>query len=97
MFVLEECGYHDFHDPQCGFLLGRGTNMAVSVSRDVISYCVKNGSPIFACSLDAEVAFDAIQQPFYLINVLVFYQMFAGSYCIFGTINSLFRYDGTMF
>ena len=25
--------------------------MAISVTRDVISYCVKQGSPIFACSL----------------------------------------------
>ena len=52
MFVLQECGYHDFHDSQFGFVPGRGTNMAIYVSRDVISYC--------ACSLDAGGAFDAI-------------------------------------
>lgn len=57
IYVLEECGYHDFDDSQFGFVPGRGTNMAISVTRDVISYCVKRGSPIFACSLDA---FDAI-------------------------------------
>ena len=60
LFVLEECVYHDFHDSQLGFVPGRGTKMAIPVSRDVISYCVKKGSPIFACSLDAECAFDAI-------------------------------------
>ena len=34
--------------------------MAISVTTDVISYCVTKGSPVFACSLDAEGAFDAI-------------------------------------
>jgi len=34
--------------------------MAISVSRDVISYCVKKGSPIFASLLFAEGAFDGI-------------------------------------
>jgi len=34
--------------------------MAISLTHDVISYNVKRGSPIFACSLDAEGAFDAI-------------------------------------
>ena len=48
------------HDSQFDFVSGRGTNMAISVSRDVISYCVKNGSSIFACSLDADGAFDVI-------------------------------------
>ena len=60
MFILEECNFHDFHDSQFGFVQGRGTNMAISLTHDVICYDVKRGSPIFACSLDAEGAFDAI-------------------------------------
>lgn len=63
MYVLEESGSHSFEDTQFGFVPGRGTNMAISISRDVISYCNKRGSPIFACSLDAEGAFDAIPHP----------------------------------
>ena len=40
MYTLDECGCHDFEDAQFGFVPGRGTNMAISVTRDVISYCV---------------------------------------------------------
>jgi len=60
MFILEESDYHDFSDSQFGFVPGRGRNMAISLTHDVISYNVKRGSPIFVCSLDAEGAFDAI-------------------------------------
>jgi len=60
MFILEESNYHGFNDSQFCFVPGRGTNMAISLTRDVISYNVKRGSPIFVCSLDAEGAFDAI-------------------------------------
>ena len=58
--ILDECGCHDFEDSQFGFVPSRGTNMAISVTTDVISYCATKGSPVFACSLDAEGAFDAI-------------------------------------
>ncbi len=37
-----------------------GTNKAISLTQDVITYNVKRGNPVFACSLDAEGAFDAI-------------------------------------
>ena len=60
MFILEECNYQDFNESQFGFVSGRGTNMAISLTHDVVSYNVKRGSPIFACSLDAEGALDAI-------------------------------------
>ena len=85
------------HDSQFDFVPGRGANMAISVSRDVISDCVKKGPPIFLCSLDAEGAIDAIPRSVLFDKCLVFDQMFAGSYWIFGIINSLLRYDGTMF
>ena len=68
--------------------------MAISVSRDVISDCVKKGSPIFLCSLDAESAFDAIPRSVLFDKC---FDILPGSYCIFGVINSLLRYDGTMF
>ena len=60
MFVLDECSYHEFDEGQFGFIAGRGTNMAISLTHDVISHCVKCGSPIFTCSLDGEGDFDAI-------------------------------------
>ncbi len=60
MYILEECGYYDFEDTQFGLVQGRGTNMAISLTQDVITYNVKRGNPVFACSLDAEGAFDAI-------------------------------------
>ena len=34
--------------------------MAISLARDVITHCVDNGTAVFACSLDAEGAFDAL-------------------------------------
>ena len=60
VYILEVCGHHDFSDLQFGFITGRGTNMAVSLVNDVISYCTERGSPVYTCSLDAQGAFDAI-------------------------------------
>ena len=37
-----------------------GTNMAVSLTPDVINYCLKRGESVFSCSLDDEGAFDSI-------------------------------------
>ena len=54
---------HDFHDLQFGFIESRGTTMAASLTHDVISYFVSHGSPVYACSLDAEGAFDALPHP----------------------------------
>ena len=34
--------------------------MAMSLTQDIITYNVKRGNPVFACSSDAEGAFDAI-------------------------------------
>ncbi len=52
--------YYDFEDTQFGFVQGRGTNMAISLTQDVIAYNVTRVNPVFACSLDAEDAFDAM-------------------------------------
>ena len=60
VYILEVCGYHGFNDLQFVFISGRGTNMAVLLVNDVISYCTERGSPVYTCSLDAQGAFDAI-------------------------------------
>jgi hypothetical protein len=58
--LLKECGEHEFHDLQFGFVSSRGTAMAAALTHDVIDYCVTNGSPVYVCALDAEAAFDGI-------------------------------------
>jgi hypothetical protein len=59
-YILECSGHHVFSDTQFGFVQGRGTCMAVSLSNDVINYCIKHGSPVYTCSLDAQGAFDEV-------------------------------------
>ena len=58
--ILSMCGEHEFHDLQFGFVGSRGTSMAVSLTHDVIDYCVSRGSAVYVCALDAEGAFDGI-------------------------------------
>ena len=60
IYILEESGEHQFSDLQFGFIEGRGTNMAAALAHDVSQYCVKRGSPVYLCSLDAQGAFDEI-------------------------------------
>jgi len=60
MGLLNVSGYHEFGDLQFGFVAGRSTNMATSLANDIIKYSTKRGSPVYTCSLDAEVAFDAV-------------------------------------
>ena len=45
---------------QFGFRDGLSTDIAVMLVHDVIQRCNHLGSPVYACSLDAEGAFDAI-------------------------------------
>ena len=59
-YTLDASAGHQFSDLQFGFVPGRGTNMATALANDVISYCTKRGSTVYACSLDAESAFDAV-------------------------------------
>ena len=49
-----------FDELQFGFVKGRGTAMATTLLRGVISYTTNRGSTVYTCSLDAEGAFDAI-------------------------------------
>lgn len=63
MYILDESGDHTFSDVQFGFIAGRGTDSAVALAHDVIQYCVKQGSAVFSCSLDAQGAFDEIPHP----------------------------------
>ncbi len=58
--ILEQCGEHEFHDLQFGFVPNRSTTMAAALTHDVFDYCVSRGSPVYVCSLDAESAFDGI-------------------------------------
>ncbi len=58
--ILDESGEHEFHDMQFGFIPGRSTTMAAALAHDVIDYCNCNGSAVYACSLDADAAFDGI-------------------------------------
>ena len=51
---------HEFGDSQYGFTEGRDTKMAIATTVDVINYCQSQGSTVYACTLDAEKAFDAI-------------------------------------
>ena len=58
--ILRECGEHEFHDLQFGFVSNRGTSMAAALTHDILDYCVSNKSPVYVCALDAEAAFDGI-------------------------------------
>ena len=58
--ILKQCGEHEFHDLQFGFISSRGTSMAAALTHDVIDYCNHNKSPVYVCALDAEAAFDGI-------------------------------------
>ena len=49
--ILEQCGEHEFHDIQFGFVESRGTAMAAILTHDVRDNCVNNGSPVYVCSL----------------------------------------------
>ena len=58
--ILEDVSSHEFCDLQYGFIEGRSAQMAICNTIDVIKYFNNRGTPVFACSLDAEKAFDAI-------------------------------------
>ena len=58
--MLDECGEHEFHDLQFGFINTRGTAMAAAMTYDLIDFCVNSKSPVYCCALDAEGAFDGI-------------------------------------
>ena len=53
LYNFETSAHHQFNDLQFGFVQGRGKNMATALTNDIITYCVKRGSPVYACSLDA--------------------------------------------
>ena len=61
MYILEESSGHIFSDSQFGFVSGRGTEIVTALVNDVISYANVRGSTVYTCLLDAEGAFDAIQ------------------------------------
>ncbi len=94
MYILEECGFYKFDDTQFGFVQGRGTNMAISITQGVITYTVKRGNPVFACSLDAEGAFDAM--PFQVIFHKAADVLSDGPWhVLYFWCKDMFPYDGT--
>ena len=58
--MLEDSSDHAFHPLQYGFVDGRSTKMAACTTQDLITYCNNRGSPVFACGLDVEKAFDGV-------------------------------------
>ncbi len=49
------------------------TNTAICLVNDVIQYCNKQGSTVYTCALDAEMAFDGIPHSLLLqkaVNVI---------------------------
>ena len=48
LFIIDECNTVELSDFQFGFVPGRGTNTAISLSHDVASYCNYNSSPVLA-------------------------------------------------
>ena len=63
LIILDACSSHQFEDLQFGFVANRGTTMATALTHDVIEYMNSKGSTVYACSLDAEGAFDGIPHP----------------------------------
>ena len=63
MYIIYENDDFIFNDCQFGFIKSRGTASAVSVVHDAGAYCVRNGSQMYICSLDAEGVFDVIPHP----------------------------------
>ena len=58
--ILEGSRDHVFSPSQYGFVDGRSTKMAVCTTQDMITYCNSRGSPVYACGLDVEKAFDGV-------------------------------------
>ena len=60
MHILFCATGHHFGEHQFGFVGGRNTSLALSLVTDVVAYANTNGSCVYACSLNAEGAFDNI-------------------------------------
>jgi len=60
LHILSELSSHTFNSLQFGFIQRRGTAMATTLAHDLIKHTNSKGSTIFACSLDAQGAFDHI-------------------------------------
>ena len=89
--VLDECDHHEFDDSQFGF----ATNIAISITRDVIYHTVLNAVlPYVFVLLLGNVFLMQFLTQFYLINALIFCLMLAGFYYTSGIKISLPRFDG---
>jgi len=59
LYVLDTMSY-DPHSHMFGFIEDRGTEMAISLTHDIINTVRNQGSTTYMCSLDAQAAFDGI-------------------------------------
>ena len=72
LHIMDEFDDHNFAKYQYGFISFRGTSMATAtcMAHDVSEYCVANGSPVYICSLVAEMAFDGIPHDVFLLKAM---------------------------
>ncbi len=61
--------------------------MAAALAHDVIDYCNSNGSAVYACSLDAEVALTAYRIVLCFKKYGVSYKIKFGEYGVYYKIN----------
>ena len=65
---------------------GRGTDMGISFAHDLMDYCNYNGRAVFACSLDAEGAYDGIPRSILFTKIIdivpdIFWRLVYNWYC----------------
>ena len=65
--ILDKCSNFVYNECQFEFISGRGTDI---FAHDVMEYCIYNGSVVFACSLDAEGAYDGIPHPILFMKII---------------------------
>ena len=79
LYMLEECGSHEPHMCQFGFVAHRGTSTAISLAHDVSAYCLMRGSPTYyvqpAHSVLFRKAIDVLPNHCWRIRVLWYSSM----------------------
>ncbi len=68
--ILDDSAGHTFDELQFGFIEQRGTNTSICMANDIINYCNANGSAVYTCVLDAEMAFDGIPHSILLMKAI---------------------------
>lgn len=68
--ILEDCSGHKFEMLQFGFIEKRGTSTSICMANDIVNYFNVNGSAVYTCALDAEMAFDGIPHSILLMKAI---------------------------